>query len=275
MCLLFAQTWKKLKTKKCQRDTKRQLLCCIKYRFLTYLIITRSNISSSYDGGMRWDETWEKRERKTLCNGVFVSVCEQRDAIWSLLVERMFARNTSMRVSVCVFAMAHKSCTYYIKGRKRNTYTFTNAFWWIKFQIKFRTTIYRKDTDWSVCVCVCESDQWAFFVFAVIAKHKFNFPLHQTFCNCYFNCLASEEKKTFFASIGWKFELMLFTWNLKKWHIIWKGAIWPMDICKRSKKSLNMFRMTFDKNRTKLLFTKEIWPIFPYDISGDRPLWPQ
>lgn len=102
VCFLLKHE-KKLKTKKCQRDTKRQLLCCIKYRFLTYLIITRSNISSSYDGGMRWDETWEKRERKTLCNGVFVSVCEQRDAIWSLLVERMFARNTSMRVSVCVY----------------------------------------------------------------------------------------------------------------------------------------------------------------------------
>lgn len=131
-------------------------------------------------------------------------------------------------------------------------------------------------TQIGACVCVCASPingLSSFLLWSPSTNSIFHYI--RPFAIVILIVWLVKKKRHFLHRSAGNFELMLFTWNLKKWHIIWKGAIWPMDICKRSKKSLNMFRMTFDENRTKLLFTKEIWPIFPYDISRDRPLWPQ
>lgn len=94
---------------------------------------------------MRWDEMWEERDRKTLCNTYLNSIswlvcmCAQRDAIWSLLALNACLFITPACSCVCVCLQWFITVVILHKGEEMKKKIFTNAFWWIKFEIKFRT----------------------------------------------------------------------------------------------------------------------------------------
>lgn len=122
-------------------------------------------------------------------------VCAQRDAFGHCSSNACLLV-TPVCACVCVYLQRLIRAAYYIKGRKRNTYRYLPMrFGELSSKLNFAQQSIEK-IQIGACVSVCGR--------SMSFLHKFNFALHQTFFNCYINCLASEQKSHFFASIGWK-----------------------------------------------------------------------
>lgn len=117
-CRCFLLDKKKLKKSEKNSIPHQQLLCCIKYRFLTYLIIprARANISSSSSSNaiicwvrvceLRWDGVEKEKEKRCVTCLNSIAWCEcARAARRNLSIarsKRMFVHNTSVRVCECL-----------------------------------------------------------------------------------------------------------------------------------------------------------------------------
>lgn len=131
--------------------------------------------------------------------------------------------------------MAHKSWYDYIKGRK--TKCITNAFWWIKFQIKFRTMVNRS---------VCQINE--FFLSSVYRQAQIEFG--------FADCITSGFFFSFFSLLG----------RLKRWahaiHVKFEKrgffVFWNLKFESRNMVSQNMgvfytqfFHHDFDEDRSR------------------------